>query len=200
MGCFGRVASLCAARLLSDPLCRPGHLLAGLADRLSSALSELLEGPTGRLAKATNRLASRLTKALSDSAECLACCTGGLRNCTTRTQSLAGRVGQPAQGLTRRATGADRLLCRLPDIAERLALSTAGSERLLTKLADAPDRVVDGVDEAFEDLRIPIERGQRPIEDVVEVLESYLQLRLRLDAFDVHLHLAEADVDAGDDL
>jgi hypothetical protein len=97
-------------------------------------------------------------------------------------------------------TWLDCLLSRLADITECLGDCAAWAERLLAELADAADGVVDGLDEALEDLGVAIERRQRAVEDVVQVLQPNLQQRLRLHAADVHLDLVQMDVHASDDL
>jgi len=125
---------------------------------------------------------------------------GGLTHQTIGTQCLTGRVRQTSNRLTGCATRLHRLLCRLPNISERFADSPTGTERLLAELADASDGVVDGVDKALQDFRIPIKGCQRPIKDVVEVFKAHFEPRLGLHALDVDLDLAQADVDAGDDL
>ncbi len=52
----------------------------------------------------------------------------------------------------------------------------------------------------FEQLRVAIERRQHALEDQADVVEPRLQQRLRLDALDLQLHFAEADVGADADL
>ena len=92
------------------------------------------------------------------------------------------------------------MLGRLADVAKRLTDCTSWAERFLAKFADAADRVINGLDEALQDLRIPVESCQRPIENVVKVLEPDLQHRLGLDTGDIHLYLAQLDMDTGDHL
>ena len=67
-----------------------------------------------------------------------------------------------------------------------------GAERLLVE-----DRVLG---QRRVDLELLIERRQRAVEDVVEVLEADFELRLRVDALDVDLDFSEVDMDTGDDL
>jgi hypothetical protein len=63
-------------------------------------------------------------------------------------------------------------------------------------LSDIADRVVECVNEPFEDLGVSIEGRERPIENVVEVLQTHLQPRFGLHTLDVHLDFAQADMDA----
>jgi hypothetical protein len=170
-------------------------------------LARLSGCATGGLAEPADRLAARLSEPLAETAEPL----------PDPAESLAGRiaelpdrpawperlsccVGQAAKRLAGRTPRLHGLLRRLSDVAECLTDCAARPERLLPKLADAPDRVVDGLDEALENFRIAVEGGQRPIEDVVEVLKSHLQLGFGLYTLDVHLDLAEGDVHTCDDL
>jgi hypothetical protein len=113
---------------------------------------------------------------------------------------LTGGIGETTERLARRASRLHGLLGRLADITQRLAHRATGTERLLPKLADVSDSVVDRLDEALQDLRVPVERRQRPVEDVVEILEPDLQLGLALEPFDVDLDLAQVDVHARDHL
>jgi hypothetical protein len=49
----------------------------------------------------------------------------------------------------------------------------------------------------LQDLGIPIQRRERPIQYVVQVLQPHLELALRIDALDVYLNLARVDVNPG---
>ncbi|MFE0453877.1 hypothetical protein ACFW2D_21865 [Streptomyces sp. NPDC058914] len=48
----------------------------------------------------------------------------------------------------------------------------------------------------MQDLRIAIERGEHPVDDPCDVVETYLELSLRLHARDAQVHPAEPDVGA----
>ncbi len=175
-------------RLLSCLTYLPGGAACGLsraACHLSCGLPELLPKPADSLADAPERLAGA---------------SGKLADRTARPERLPGRISQPPERLARGATRLSSLLCRLADIVQRLAHGTTRTKSLLPYVADAADRVVDRLDQALENLRVAIERRQCPVEDVVQILEPHLELRLSLDTGDVHLDFAEVDVDARDDL
>ncbi|HEV8247392.1 MAG TPA: hypothetical protein VGP93_16555 [Polyangiaceae bacterium] len=190
--------------------CRLIHTLTRLADLLPSlpgCLTDLPCGPAGCLSGTARHLPRRLAElltepadALSDPAECLARATGKLSSCTAGAKRLPSRIGQPAKRLACRAPGLDSLFRRLSDVIQRLADGTTRTKCRLSYVPDAAHRVIDGFDQALENLRIAIESGQRTIEDVVEILEPHLELCLRLDTRDVHLDLAEVDVHACDHL
>ena len=76
----------------------------------------------------------------------------------------------------------DRLAGTLADLADAFAGALA---HLLERLADA-----------FEQLRVAIERGQDAIDDRGHVVEAGPQQGLRFDAFDVQLDFAELDMNA----
>ena len=177
-----------------------GGLLGWLPRDLAGLRAELSSGVSRRLTDTADRLAGRLAESLPQASGCLSETACRLRNRTTWPQRLPGRVGQAAKRLARRAAGTNRLLRRLPDFTESLRHRTAGGECLLAELSNVADRVVHGLHEALEDLGVPVERRQRPVEDVVEVLEANLQFRLRLYALDVDLDLAHGHVDARDHL
>jgi hypothetical protein len=158
------------------------HVAAGTADGLPEPTYSL----TGRLPQLLAEAADPLT----DPAERLSGAAGKLADCTAGAERLSCGIAQAPERLARRATGLNGLLCRLADVAKRLGDGAAGSERLLTEVTDAPDSVVDSVDEALEDFGVPVESRECTVEDVVEVLEAHLQLRLCFDAFDVDLDLA----------
>jgi hypothetical protein len=143
---------------------------------------------------------AEVADALTEPAEGLACRAADLPDGTARTERLTGRVCQATERLGRRASRLYRLPRRLPHVAEGLRDRSAGTEGLLAQLADAAQRVVHRVDEALEDLRVPVEGRQGTIEDVVEVLEPDLQFGLSLDAFDVDLDLPQVDVHSRHDL
>jgi hypothetical protein len=199
-GVFDRVTAGAGLSSCSAALRRTGRLLADLAGYLSGFLTDLPGHSAGCLTDATSCLAGGLSQALSKATERLAGALGGLRNGTAGAQRLTGRVGESSKRLTRGAAWADSLLRRLADIAESLAHGTTGPERLLAEIADVSDGVVDGLDEALQDLGVPIERRQRAVENVVEVLQTHLQLGLCLDPLDVDLDLAQAHVDTRHDL
>jgi hypothetical protein len=155
--------------------------LAELSDALPEALPEL---------------ADTLPKPLAELADALS----ELSNRTAGAERLSSGVGEPADGTARGPARLDSLLRGLTYVIERLRQPTTGAERLLAQLADVADCVVDGMDETLQDLRVSVERRQRPIEDVVEILEADFEQRFRFDARDVNLDLAKVDVDAGDDL
>jgi hypothetical protein len=177
--------------------------LASLAGRLT----HLPDGSTGSLAETAYSLSSCLpqpladaAQALTDAAERLARSAAELAHSSARAERLSRSVREPTKCLTRGSAGLHGLLCGLADVVECLRHRSTWPERLLTEVADVVDRVVDGLDEALEDLRIAIECRQGAIEDVVEVLEADLELRLRLDSLDVDLDLSEVDVHSGHDL
>jgi hypothetical protein len=196
-------------------------VLASLAGRLSSGstgslaslaslagrLPRLPRGSTGSLAETAHRLSGCLLQSLpeaaqtlTDATERLACGAAELPHSSPGAERLPGRVRKPAKCLTRGSAGLNGLLRRLAHVVERLRHCAARPERLLTQVADVVDRVIDGLDEALEDLWIAIECREGSIEDVVEVLEADLEPRLRINPFDVDLDLPEVDVDTGHDL
>jgi hypothetical protein len=164
----------CAGSLL-ESLRRVTGLLAHLPRSLANALPNLPDRPADTLFES----AKRLPRCLAEPAECLA--------------RLAGE-------LTDRAAGAKCLPCRICQPTNCLACRSAGSQGLLADLADVADRVVERLNEPLENLWVPIQGRERAIEDVVEILQPYLQSRLSLHAFYVHLDLAQADVDSCDHL
>lgn len=119
-----------------------------------------------------------LSEALAELAHALPDDLPELAHCAARSERPACRIRQPAQSLARRAARLDCLLCSLSDVVERFCQSPARPERLLTELPDFTDGIADGVHEALEDLRIPMERCERAVEDVVAVLQPHLQQRL----------------------
>lgn len=119
-------------------------------------------------------LAGRLPRFADVAAHLLSCLSDSL----VGAERPACRIRQPAQSLARRAARLDCLLCSLSDVVERFCQSPARPERLLTELPDFTDGIADGVHEALEDLRIPMERCERAVEDVVAVLQPHLQQRL----------------------
>jgi hypothetical protein len=170
--------------------------LAHLAGCSSGGLPEPADGLAARLSEPL----AETTEPLPDPAEGLAGRIAELPDRAARPEGLSSGVGQSAERLAGRTSRLHGTLSRLSDVSERLADSSAWPKRLLPELADAPDRVVHGLDEAFQNFRVAVEGGQRPIEDVVQVLESHLQLRFGLHPLDVHLDLAEGDVHTCDDL
>jgi hypothetical protein len=164
----------CACSLLESLRCITG-LLAHLSRSLANALPYLPDRPANTLLES----AKRLPGCLAEPAERLA--------------RLAGE-------LTDRAAGAECLSCRIRQPANCLACRSAGSHSLLADLADVADRVVERLNEPLENLWVPIQGCKRAIENVVEILQPYLQSRLGLDALYVHLDLAQADVDSCDHL
>jgi ABC-type transporter Mla subunit MlaD len=181
--------------------------LTRLPHCLSCLLAGLPNSSTGSLFDPTDSLSTRLAQPLAeaaeplaDAAECLPCGSAELSDRTTRAERLSCRVAQSTERLARRTSRLHGLLCRLADIAEGLADGASGAERILAELADAPKRVVNGVHEALEDFRVAVEGGQRPVEDVVQVLQPHLQLGLDLHALDVDLDLTQVDVHACDHL
>jgi hypothetical protein len=160
-------------------------------------LTGLTDGPAGSLLEPADSLSTRLPETLPEPAEPLAnaserlpCSTTKLPDRSTGPQRLSCRVGQSAECLAGRPSRLYRLPRRLSDVVERLTDCPAGPKRLLSELPDAADRVVYGLDEALQNLRVAVEGGQRPIEDVVQVLKPHLQLRFGLYALDVDLDLA----------
>jgi ABC-type transporter Mla subunit MlaD len=170
--------------------------LAQAADSLARSLPEALPELPDPLAEALAELPDPLTQALAK----LAYALSELTDCAARPERLACRVRQPAERFARRSARLDGLLCSLSDVVECLRQTAARPEGFLAELADAADGVVDGLHQALEDLGVAIERRQRPVEDVVEILEAHLQPRLHFDALDVDLDLAQVHVHAGDDL
>jgi len=164
----------CACSLL-ESLRRFTGLLAHLPRSLANALPDLPD----RSANTLFEPAKRLPRCLAEPAECLA--------------RLAGE-------LTDRAAGAKCLSCRICQPANCLACRSAGSQRLLADLADVADRVVERLNEPLENLWVPIQGRERAIENVVEILQPYLQSRLGLHTLYVDLDLAQADVDSCDHL
>jgi hypothetical protein len=164
----------CACRLL-EFLRRVTGLLAHLPRSLTNALPNLPDRPADTLFES----AKRLPRCLAEPAEC-----------------LAGLAGE----LTDRAAGAKCLSCRIRQPTNCLACRSAGSQRLLADLADVADRVVERLNEPLENLWIPIQGRERAIENVVEILQPYLQSRLGLHALYVDLDLAQADMDSCDHL
>ena len=176
---------------------------AGLTDRLPC----LAGGSANSLADTTHSLSGRLAHPLTDGAQALADSperlTRGvaqLSHGSARSERLSGRIREPAECLARGSTWLNGLLRRLAEVVERLRHSSAGPKCFLAQVADVADCVVDGLDEAFEDLGIAVERREGAVENVVEVLEAHLEPRLYLNSFDVDLDLSDVDVDTGDDL
>jgi hypothetical protein len=110
---------------------------------------------------------------------------------------------------------ADCLASAFPDLADRLAGSLADVlHRALGSFANILDCLASLADEMasalahlfgcmanpFEQLRIPIERGQYPLEDQGDVVEPRLQQSLSLDALDLQLHFAQAGLGTHADL
>ena len=151
-----------------------------------------------RLSQAANGLACCLPKPSANASNSL---VANATHCLAKAApELTGSIRQPTKRLARRPARLNRLLGCLADITQCLADRTAGPERLFPEVTDAANSVVNGLDEALEDLGVAIESREGTVEDVVEVLEAHLQQSLGLDATDVHLHLAETDVHASDDL
>jgi hypothetical protein len=167
--------ALCCACSLLESLRRVTSLLGHLPGSLANALPNLPERPPDTLFES----AERLPGCLAEPADCLA--------------RLAGE-------LTDRAAWAECLSCRIRQPANCLACRSAGSQGLRADLADVADRVVERLNEPLENLRVPVQGRKRAIENVVEILQPYLQSRLSLHAFYVHLDLAQADVDSCDHL
>ena len=92
------------------------------------------------------------------------------------------------------------MLAGLADIASQLTDGAAGLNRLPGRLTDCADRGIRRLEQAFQDLGVAIDRGQRPIEDAVEVFQPDLEQRLRIDVLDVQFDLTDVHVDARDDL
>jgi hypothetical protein len=179
---LGRTRRLSALTRVAGAGCtlrRVGRGLTGLAGRLLGGLPQLADGASYTLTHSSDCLPRSIAKSL-----------------TEPTHSLTGAVGELADG----SAGTDGLPSCLPDVVERLADGAARPQRLLAELSDAADCVVERIHQPLEDLWIPIQRGQRTIEDVVQVLQPNLELRLSLDALDVHFHFAQVHVDARDDL
>jgi hypothetical protein len=153
-------------------------VLPGLASHLPGLaryLADVLPKPLPQLSCALPQPLPQLSHALSQFLAELADTLPELSHRAARPQSLARGIRQPADGLTCGSARLDRLLCRLPDVVECLREPTTWSERLLTELTDVPDGVVDGMHQALKDLRVAVERRQRSVEDVVEILEPHLQ-------------------------
>ncbi len=106
---------------------------------------------------------------------------------------------------------ADRLPGALADVADRLPGALADVlDGALAALADVLDRLagafqrpagaaadlLDRVADALQELRVAIQRGEYSPEDHRDVVEPRLEQRLRLDALDVQLDLAEPRRDA----
>ncbi|MBO0838478.1 MAG: hypothetical protein J2P28_23590 [Actinobacteria bacterium] len=137
---------------------------------------------------------------LADSLGGLPHTAGGLPNRPTGAHRLSSGITHTAQRLTGSAARADGLLRGLTDVAESLTDSTTGRHCLLSKIADTAYGIVHRIDQALEDLRIAIERCQRPVKDVVEVLEPHLDPGLCFHSSYVYLDLAYVDVNARDHL
>ena len=163
-----------------------------LAD-LAGLLTELAHGAARRLPQITDRLSGPLAEATDG----LPGTAGELPDSTARTERLPCRIRQTADGLARHAARLHCFLCRLPHIAQGLADGATGAQCFLTDVSDATERVIDRLDKTLQDLGIPIQRRERPIQNVVQVLQPHLELALRLDALDVYLNLAQVDVNPG---
>jgi hypothetical protein len=174
-------------------------LSASLTERLPGAGPQAANGLTGRT-EILAHVADTASEALPELADALPEPPDSLTDRAAWAYRLSSRVAQSADRFARRASGLDSLLCRLTHIAQGLRNSSTGSKRLLPELADVPEGVVNGLDEALQDLWVLIEGCQCAVEDVVEVLEAHLQPRLCLDALDVDHHLPEVDMDAGNHL
>jgi ABC-type transporter Mla subunit MlaD len=141
---------------------------------LSGLLTRLPDGSAGCLLEPADCLSTGLAQPLADAAERLPGCAAELADRSAWSERLPRRIGQPAEGLARRASGLHSLLCRLPDVVQGLAHGAARAECLLADVADAPDRVVDRLYEALQDLGVAVEGRQRPVEDVVQILQPHL--------------------------
>jgi hypothetical protein len=168
--------------------------LSGLLSNLAHRLPSVLPEPLRYLPDLLAHLACNLPKTLSD-----------LPNPLTKplaklADTLAETLPELPDSLAKTLPELADALPKLSDRAagpERLARRASRSERLLAELANVSDSIANGVNEAFENLGVAVECRQGAIEDVVEVLQAHLQQRLRLDARDVDLDLAEMHMHAG---
>jgi hypothetical protein len=133
-------------------------------------------------------LGNALLGALADAAEGLVGSLTDLPDC------LAGTFTDLADGLSRALA---KVLNRsLGTFANVLDCLTALTDEMASALASLLGRMAD----PFEQLGIAVERGQYPLEDQGDVVESRLQQSLGLDTLDLQLHFAQAGVSADADL
>ncbi len=163
--------SLCGA--LSHALDSLGGTLADARDSAAGALADLAEG----LARALADLGKRLLGALADPAERL---VGALAD-------VAERRARALADLRKRLAGA------LADVLDRIA-------GLVEQMARAASDLLDGLSDALQQLGVAIQREQHPLEDLADVVETRLEQRLRLDALDLQLDLAQVSLRADADV
>ena len=158
------------ARELPDSLLRA---LADARDPLAGALTDLAERLVGPLTD----LAERLLGPLADLAERLVGASADVAECRARALADLGK----------------RLAGALADVLDGVA-------GLVEQMACAASDLLERLPDALEQLRVAIERQQHTLEYLADVVEPRLEQRLRLDALDLQLDLAQVGLRADADV
>src|SRR4051812_42743439 len=165
--------------------------LAEVLHALLGTLAEVLHALLGALAETLHALLGALAHALDPLLGALAQALDALLGALA--QALDALLGAPAEAghplPSAPADVSERALGALPGALHDVA---GVAQQVVGAATDIAERLAD----ALEQLGVAVQRGQHAREDPRHVVQASLEQRLRLDALDLELHLAEPDCGA----